>query len=387
MPGAQGEDESMRETTALRIGTGLDAVTVSGLTADERAEVIESWARCGVEAVEPPARADAHRDADTARPWLQWHEDLVFLATSRTIESARGTHLLFHAACLAAPETEAAIVLVAASGTGKTTATRRLGPHYAYLTDETAIIDPDGLAVTPYPKPLSVLEARGVRPKTQRGPDALGLGPTLPAARLARIAVLDRVRDPEGPVAPRAEAMKLVAALTELVPQTSSLSRLPRGLVTLCRVLDAVGGAQCLVYAEAEDLRDVVDGLLAAAPQPVDPAWEPLDAAELAASEGAAEPGAVRRAAVADGILATDGRLVLLAGTTLTVLEGIGPAVWFALESPLTPERIVARLAEDGPVPADAAERVAEAVAALESAGLLVTTPQGAGPEADALRS
>ena len=70
MPGAQGEDEAMSETTALRIGTGLDAVTVSGLTGDERAEVIASWARCGVEAVEPPARADAHRDADTARPWL-----------------------------------------------------------------------------------------------------------------------------------------------------------------------------------------------------------------------------------------------------------------------------------------------------------------------------
>lgn len=387
MPGAQGEDESMRETTALRIGTGLDAVTVSGLTADERAEVIESWARCGVEAVEPPARADADRDADTARPWLQWHEDLVFVATSRAIGAGRGTHLMFHAACLAAPDTGAAIALAAASGTGKTTATRRLGPHYAYLTDETAIVDPADRSVTPYPKPLSVLEPGGSRPKTQRGPDELGLGPTRADAVLARIAVLDRVREAAAPVPARAEPMDVVTALQHLVPQTSSLSLLPRGLVALCSLLDALGGAQRLVYAEADDLRPVIDGLLAAAPQPVDPAWEPLDAAELAASEGAAEPGAVRRAAVADGILATDGRLVLLAGTTLTVLEGIGPAVWFALESPLTPERIVARLAEDGPVPADAAERVAEAVAALESAGLLVTTPQGAGPEADALRS
>lgn len=370
MPGAQGEDESMRETTALRIGTGLDAVTVSGLTADERAEVIESWARCGVEAVEPPARADAHRDADTARPWLQWHEDLVFLATSRTIESARGTHLLFHAACLAAPETEAAIVLVAASGTGKTTATRRLGPNYAYLTDETAIIDPDGLAVTPYPKPLSVLEARGVRPKTQRGPDALGLGPTLPAARLARIAVLDRVRDPEGPVAPRAEAMELVAALTELVPQTSSLSRLPRGLVTLCRVLDAVGGAQCLVYAEAEDLRDVVDGLLATPPTPVTPAWEALTDEELRASAGAAAPGAVARCAVDDGILTGNGRLVLLVSDRLVVLDGLGPAVWLLLDESRTAADVVARLRAEGPVPEDAEARVHETMDALVTAEL-----------------
>ncbi|MDX7183432.1 hypothetical protein SJ321_24440, partial [Enterobacter hormaechei] len=90
------------------------------------------------------------------RSWLDWHENLVFLATSRAIESARGTHLMFHAACLAAPDTGAAIVLAAASGTGKTTATRRLGPHYAYLTDETAIVDPADRSVTPYPKPLSL---------------------------------------------------------------------------------------------------------------------------------------------------------------------------------------------------------------------------------------
>lgn len=373
MPGAQGEDEAMSETTALRIGTGLDAVTVSGLTGDERAEVVESWARCGVETVEPPARADAHRDADTARPWLQWHEDLVFLATSRAIESARGTHLLLHAACLAAPDTGAAIVLVAASGTGKTTATRRLGPHFAYLTDETAIIAPDGLAVTPYPKPLSVLEARGVRPKTQRGPDDLGLGPTLPAARLARIAVLDRVRDPAGPVTPRAEAMELVAALEALVPQTSSLSLLPRGLVTLCRVLDTVGGAQRLVYAEAEDLRDVVDGLLATPPTPVTPAWEALTEEELRASVGAAAPGAVSRCAVDDGILTDHGRLVLLASDRLVVLEGLGPSVWLLLDEPRTAADVVARLRAEGPVPEDAEARVREAMDALVTAQLATT--------------
>lgn len=387
MPAAPPDPSAAPVREALRIGAGLDAVTVSGLTGAERDELLRSWARCGVESVELEGGADARRETEAARSWLQWHEDLVFLATSRAIGAGRGTHLMFHAACLAAPDTGAAIALAAASGTGKTTATRRLGPHYAYLTDETAIVDPADRSVTPYPKPLSVLEPGGSRPKTQRGPDELGLGPTRANAVLARIAVLDRVREAAAPVPARAEPMDVVTALQHLVPQTSSLSLLPRGLVALCSLLDALGGAQRLVYAEADDLRPVIDGLLAAAPQPVDPAWEPLDAAELAASEGAAEPGAVRRAAVADGILATDGRLVLLAGTTLTVLEGIGPAVWFALESPLTPERIVARLAEDGPVPADAAERVAEAVAALESAGLLVTTPQGAGPEADALRS
>lgn len=381
MPGAQGEDESMRETTALRIGTGLDAVTVSGLTADERAEVIESWARCGVEAVEPPARADAHRDADTARPWLQWHEDLVFLATSRTIESARGTHLLFHAACLAAPETEAAIVLVAASGTGKTTATRRLGPHYAYLTDETAMVDPADLSIAPYPKPLSVLDATATRPKTQRGPDELGLGPTRADATLARVAVLDRVRHPRGAVPARAETMDLVDALRELVPQTSSLSLLPRGLTTLCRVLDSLGGAQRLVYAEADDLRETVDGLLAAPAEPLAPAWEPLTEDELAASAGEPAAGAVTRRAADDAVLTEDGRLVILEGVRLTVLEGLGPAVWLLLDAPRTPRQIVDLLAQDGRPPADAEQRVRAAVAAMAESGLL-EGPDGGGSAA-----
>lgn len=273
--------------SALRIGAGLDAVTVSGLTGAERDELLRSWARCGVESVELEGGADARRETEAARSWLQWHEDLVFLATSRAIGAGRGTHLMFHAACLAAPDTGAAIALAAASGTGKTTATRRLGPHYAYLTDETAIVDPADRSVTPYPKPLSVLEPGGSRPKTQRGPDELGLGPTRADAVLARIAVLDRVREAAAPVPARAEPMDVVTALQHLVPQTSSLSLLPRGLVALCSLLDALGGAQRLVYAEADDLRPVIDGLLAAAPQPVDPAWEPLDAAELAASEGA----------------------------------------------------------------------------------------------------
>ena len=87
----------------------------------------------------------------------------------------------------------AAVLLAAASGTGKTTATRRLGPHYAYLTDETAIVDPEDLSLVPYPKPLSLLQD-GRRPKRQVSPDELGLGPAVPAV-LRRVAVLDRARE------------------------------------------------------------------------------------------------------------------------------------------------------------------------------------------------
>ena len=246
MPAAPPDPSAAPVREALRIGAGLDAVTVSGLTGAERDELLRSWARCGVESVELEGGADARRETEAARSWMQWHEDLVFLATSRAIGAGRGTHLMFHAACLAAPDTGAAIALAAASGTGKTTATRRLGPHYAYLTDETAIVDPADRSVTPYPKPLSVLEPGGSRPKTQRGPDELGLGPTRANAVLARIAVLDRVREAAAPVPARAEPMDVVTALQHLVPQTSSLSLLPRGLVALCTLLDALGGVRAL---------------------------------------------------------------------------------------------------------------------------------------------
>lgn len=210
-----------------------------------------------------------------------------------------------------------------------------------------------------------------MRPKTQQGPDELGLGPTPAAAELTRIAVLDRVRGAAAPVASRAEVLDVVTALEVLVPQTSSLSWLPRGLVTLCETLDRLGGAHRLVYAEADDLREAVDGLLATPPEPVDPIWEPLTEAELAASLGDAGPGAVARRAVDDGVLVSDGRIVLLADTRLVVLEGPGPAVWLLLDEALTPDQILARMAALGPVPPDAGRLVREAVDAMVASGLL----------------
>ncbi|WP_241733816.1 PqqD family protein [Micrococcus luteus] len=141
--------------------------------------------------------------------------------------------------------------------------------------------------------------------------------------------------------------------------------------MTLCRVLDAVGGAQRLVYAEAEDLRGVVDGLLAAPPTPVTHAWEALTEEELSASVGVATPGAVSRCAVDDGILTDSGRLVLLASDRLVVLEGLGPSVWLLLDEPRTAADVVACLRTEGPVPEDAEARVAAALTALAEHGLV----------------
>ena len=368
-----------RDTSTWSIETGAGSLLVSSLDEVESAAIVRAWSRCTPTPCEA-SRGDVDRVSLASLSWDQFHEELVHRATRHAIEAGRGSHLMFHAACLADLETGAAVVLVAASGTGKTTATRTLGPHYGYLSDETAIVHPGDLAVTPYPKPLSVLSPSGSRPKHQVSPDEIGLGQA-PEATLQRICVLERVREPGERVTARAEPMPLLEALTLLVPQTSSVAHLPRGLVALCRTLDRLGGALRLVYSEASDLRPVIDGLLAQQPAPMSPSWTPLNDPELSASprtvSTAGTPGGdgatVRRHGAECGIQLDDGRLVLLASDRLVVLEGLGPSVWLLLDEPRTAAVVVGRLRAEGPVPEDAEARVREAMDALVTAELATT--------------
>lgn len=371
----------LREKGAISVAitAGSGDLVVSGLEEEEATSFVHAWSRCR------PIRCDGERsDQDRAAlasmTWDQFHEELVHRATARAIESCRGTHLMFHAACLANPETGAAVVLSAASGTGKTTATRTLGPEYAYLTDEAAIVDPGDLTIVPFPKPLSLLGPDGRRPKRQVGPDELGLGPTREAT-LRCVAVLDRVWDAGTEVTAHSEPMSLADALTHLVPQTSSLVQLRRGLVALCRTLDRLGGARRLVYAEAADLKPVVDMLLAEEPRPVDPAWDALEEAELAATPPAsaastAETDAemvVRRRAAVCGIQLEDGRLALLMDHQLVILDGLGPSVWLLLDEPRTMAGLLAELTAEGDVRADASAILEESVRSMRAAGVLAS--------------
>ena len=385
-PGTPDRTED-RPHLAVRLRTGRTELVVGGLNAGEREEIVRDWARCSpepVDADDAPALG-LDRRSPAGQGWADFHERLVPRATSEAIESGRGRDLMFHAACLADPATGAAVLLAAASGTGKTTATRRLGPHYAYLTDETAIVDPEDLSLVPYPKPLSLLQD-GRRPKRQVSPDELGLGPAVPAV-LRRVAVLDRAREDAAGVVVRTETMDLAEALVLLVPQTSSLAQLDRGLVALCRTLDRLGGVQRLVYGEADELRPVIDALLAEEPVPAEPAWDALGAAEIAASsdpaaavgaEEAEDPRVHRRAADC-GIELTDGRLVLLLGQQLVILDGLGPAVWLLLQTPRTVDELLEELAGLAPVPEGARARVEDAVRALVDQGVARRGP-GAGP-------
>ncbi|PNL17477.1 PqqD family protein [Micrococcus sp. FDAARGOS_333] len=365
----------------LRLRAGLGHIDVDGLAPEEMEEVRRHWSRCDVRDHEPGAAAaqdGGHRSGAaevprltrTSADWTAFHEQLVYDATKAAIASGRGTHVMLHAATLALPETKQALALAAASGTGKSTATRCLGRHLAYLTDETTIVDPQTRRITPYAKPLSLYGSSGVRPKHQHGPDELGLGPTLEDAELARIAVLDRVREGDEEVIARAEPMDIVTAVTALTPQSSSLSRLPRGLVALCALLDSQGGAVRLVYREAEDLLPVVQDLLSSPAAPVAPAWEALTEEELTASLPGTV-GARARTEADDGVLTDDGRLLLLRGTELTVLSGLGAALWLHLDVARTPAELVERLAEETDVPDDAEQIVVQGLDDLTERGLL----------------
>ncbi|GAA3672706.1 hypothetical protein GCM10023081_08800 [Arthrobacter ginkgonis] len=315
-------------------------VEVDGLTPGETSELADAWSRCLPDGSEPTVVDRMERGSGD---WTRFHEDLVHRATRAGIDSGRGELLMFHAAALACPATGATIVLAAASGTGKTTATRTLGKVFGYVTDETAAVRTD-LSMAAFAKPLSVLPASGLRPKTQYSPDALGLLPAPADPRLAVVAVLHRDRTGETGSA-TAEVVPLLEALEGLAPQISSLAALDRGLVRLCETLDACGGLRRLRYAEAEQLVPLVDGLLAGAPDaregaggalsPAGSQWRALPPVDIRGGRpgesqgGPAEAGSCRRVEVDDAVAVGDD-LVLLHGERLSVLSGIGPALWHA---------------------------------------------------------
>lgn len=141
--------------TDLVLGDYLDRILAS-LSADglEAAHVYSVVGR------EPPGGArrsrlylDDRRLVTTPSPaealaTLLWH------LNRSAVGSAPG-HLIVHAAAL--EHGGGAILLPAASGSGKTTlAAGLVKAGMGYLSDEVAAIHPTTLAVTPYPKPLTV---------------------------------------------------------------------------------------------------------------------------------------------------------------------------------------------------------------------------------------
>jgi len=176
--------------------------------------------------------------------------------TMAAIDARAGELWMLHAACLVAPS-GAAVALVGNSGVGKTTASRELARTLGYATDETTAISASGL-ISVYPKPLSVIVPSSPW-KQQVSPASLGLMPVDGAVRLGAVVLLRRSLEYAEPVVRPVRTMEAIVRLAE---QSSYLARMVAPLSFMASVVDAVGGAVEVSYAEASTLLPVVSELL-----------------------------------------------------------------------------------------------------------------------------
>lgn len=239
--------------------TGIPGAELTGIPADELDEPVE---------VPIEETSSATADPQT------WLTQMTQTITRAAIERQAGSFLMFHAGAIANPATGQAVILVAPGGTGKTTMVRRLGRGRMYVTDETVAINEDGVIV-PYPKPLSI-RVSGASGKQETSPADLGLLPPLGVIRPAAYLVLDRVKGPkaaEGTTSgakrsgdsshrPKFTRLSTLDAIMTMVPETSSLGRLPAGLHVLADAIERVGGACQVRYREATSLSAFVDDLI-----------------------------------------------------------------------------------------------------------------------------
>lgn len=259
-----------------------------------------------------------------------------------------GTRLLLHAGAVAHPEL-GTLVLVGASGAGKSTASSVLGRDGAYLTDELTIITPGSFALTPYPKPVSK-HGSELGAKRDFALGDLGLRPAdeVAAPAPAMVLLLERIRD-AGEVGEGSSVTRvpLSEALTRIVPQTSSLWELPGGLAALAGLLDSVGGALEVRYREAVELEE----LLRCLPPP-----EHVETAEIAPRPGDAAtwedtaPAPGRIAAVPfRQALAVESGLFLLGEHGAIHLPGLAGLVWDLLADagPLTFDQLEQLVVEE----------------------------------------
>jgi hypothetical protein len=345
-------------------------IDLSNLDPDRAAAVRAAWADAATEG-EPDDVVVVHGTSTT----IDLLAGLSQHVTLRAIEAGRGRGWMLHAAGVANDRGDV-VVLVGPSGRGKTTASRELGRHFGYVSDETIAIEADG-TVHAYRKPLSIIEDPAA-PKTQVAPTQLGLRP-LPDAelRVAAVALLDRRPDHEGE--PVVEPLDLGDALAELVAQSSYLASHQAPLREIAGIVHATGGVRRVVYREAADLVAAIGTLADAGPSEGGASAEPLDLPAPAAHEPGDEPR-YTRVAVTDAVaLADPDRIAVMTlddrGTgTVHVIAGIAPAVWLAASGATLTEMTDAALAAHGhPPEADAGAAVLAVVAELIDAGLLAS--------------
>lgn len=306
-----------------------------------------------------PMRLGAGTADDLGSRFDHAMERLTVDVTLAALDSLRGRMLMFHAAGVADPSGRVA-AFVGPSGRGKTTLSRELGRHHAYVSDETVAVGA-GLLVEPYRKPLSVV--RGSAPKQQVSPDEAGLR-ALPDAplRLASLVLIDRDAALE---TPEIHPVPLVDAMPELVPQMSYLRDLDRPLQAIAALCDAVGGVRRVRYPDATTVPALLPQLLGgAAGVSADSEWSP--APDTSAT------GPFHTDQVKDAIV-TGSHVMAMTNDTVHVLDGIAPTIWLTACAGADLDRIVERVeAEFGAPPnGDARRLVLAAIDQLLTAGLL----------------
>lgn len=244
------------ELTGIRV---LDSVyTVRTRSAEAAEQLRRQWVRC---LTDPGAGGEGQEllAADSTLPLpREVLLRLTFVLNERAMHDLAGRAIMLHAAGLSCEDR--VLVLVAPSGTGKTTAACHLGRSLGYVTDETVAVRLDG-SVVPFPKPLAVVDPEEPDLKVHRSPDDLGLRHHATDLRLGPVVLLDR-REAGSCGRPRLEPVPLLHAMRELVPQTSALTALSRPLLTLAQRLESSGGVHRLVYEEIDEAEPLLLALL-----------------------------------------------------------------------------------------------------------------------------
>ena len=339
----------------------LWSLETDALSAGERERLHVLWERCRV----PAARAG---DAGV-EPFVVRGGDPYAVSRAITLASLRrrrGSTLLLHAAGLS--QGERAVALVGRSGTGKSTASRVLGQHFGYLSDETVAVEDDG-RVSPYPKPVSVITDPSTPwVKAEWSPDELGLREASEPAYLVGVVVLER--DPVHEV-PQLVELPLIDAMLAVIAQSSSLTMLDRPLHRLAEVLSLSGGPYALRYSEIGDCVELVGTLLDGPVERVRPPWTSVPFSPIPPKS---TDTPIVRAPWRDAVQGEGGTLVLV-GETPVLLGPVGEAIWHRAHEPITlaqaHDAVVAQLGQHP----DAEATINTGIAAMRDSGVLLPRP------------
>lgn len=357
-------------------------------------DIAAMWARCATtdavdreyhlvpEGVLPPPDLE-HAVANSEQAGYRLASTLI--ATS--IGDHAGCSIMLHGGALTSPGSDRALALVAASGTGKTTASKVLAQlGWGYLTDECVAVGED-LVVRPLEKPLSIVtDPAAPHAKHQLGPDALEMARPAQPAQLAGIVLLHRIRQDDDPQAagelPRLEPVDLLEALGALAPQTSALPRTPGGLGRLADLVQRVG-VHRLVYREIDQCGDLLTSVVQGehpwpAPDAVDVRQGGMVANATPPLPGAQEPLPRdvhwRTADFTTAVVVDEQDVLVMSGFAVNHLGPVAAAVWLALAEPHTEAQAVTAMTQAFGDHPQAADLVHDVLAHLWRAGLVEPT-------------